>query len=169
MLDDSSPRQIPVCTWPRFHAHSDDPELWCPAGCCKELRARRQGCLEWRVESRHVACGEDRRAAQMRAIRVSLFHYEREECRWGLHTGNFERGARTGLERRAGPVRCCARWREDPNGGVVVERKRGRLRRAWEGKRRARSSRWTETCVPSCRAEYVKEQGLGERAAWSQD
>jgi len=145
LLDDSSPgRYLPA----RGRAFTRTwTTLNCGAlrGCCKELRARRQGCLEWRVGGRHVACSEDRRAAGMRATGL-IAHTEERSVAGGTHR-KFERGARSSSERRAGPVRCRARWRED-QWTRRGERKRGRLRRAWEGKRRTRGSRWTETCVP---------------------
>jgi len=119
------PPAIPVCAWPRFHVHLDNSELWCPAGCCKELRARRQGCLEWRVGSRHVACSEDCCAAD-ESIGDFIARSEERSAIGGTHR-KFERGARSSSEQRAGPVRCCARLRKD-QWMRFGERKRGSLR-----------------------------------------
>ena len=109
---------MPVCTWPRFHAHSDDSELWCPVGCCKELRTRRQGCLELRVGRRHVACSEDRRAAWMRAS-GSHCSIREEECRRG-HTQ--ENSSAMCDPVRSGERALCAtvHGSEKINGGVVA-------------------------------------------------
>ncbi|KAI9466175.1 hypothetical protein BJY52DRAFT_1413645 [Lactarius psammicola] len=151
------PPAIPLCTWPRFHAHLGNPELWCPAGCRKELRARRQGCLEWRVGSRHVACGEDRRAVRMRASGVSL-PIRGEECRWGLHTGNTSAVADPV---RSGERALCAAVHggEKINGGVVASRSAADFVAPGKSRDEPRGSRWTETLRAPRRAEYVKSKG----------
>jgi len=56
-----SARQVPLCMQPHSHVSSSVSELWCLAGCCKELRARCQGRLSCVSAVATIACSEDRR------------------------------------------------------------------------------------------------------------
>jgi hypothetical protein len=160
------PRQIPVCAWPRFHAHSDNSELWCPVGCCKELRARRQGRLELRVGSRHVACGEDRRAARMRAS--------------GSHCPPEERSVVGGTHRKI-RAWCAVQFGAESGPCALPCTAAGRsMDASWRAESRLSSprlgSRMTSAWLTvdrnvACLVSrgVCKEQGSGERVAWSQD
>ncbi|KAF8266609.1 hypothetical protein EI94DRAFT_172479 [Lactarius quietus] len=149
------PPAIPVYAWPRFHVHLDNSELWCPAGCCKELRARRQGCLEWRVGSRHVRAarslcgGREHRGLTARP---------REECHSG-YAQEIRTRCAVHFGAESGPCALlCTAAKRSMDAPWRAEARQSSLRLGSQ-----ETSAWLtvdRNVRAPCRAEYVKSKGL---------